>query len=92
MEEENCLNKMPSKVGDIEKELSRLSSEIDETGKLLTSLCQKLSPIIREELDNCADAKEEPSLCSFARDLRNKWNQVAINNERIGSLIARIEL
>jgi len=76
----------------VETELSYLDNQIAETGSLLTDLCQRLTPICRDEHDGVGVSSDEETLCSLASSIRAKRAEVERNNSRLKDLIRRLEL
>jgi len=97
----NALNRISdtplndNKHGQIGEWIGNLVAVADEASRLGSELESRLTPIARPEVDRVNNPEKEPpqpTLVQHADTLRNLTRIIEINNNRLRSLLGRIEL
>ncbi len=81
------------KMSQVESQIKQASLNKEDLFKTISLLEEKLKPICREmEKDQCIEEGKEPSLVPIAETIKNFGLDFAVSNNRIRSLIDRLEI
>jgi len=84
---------VPSKDGQITRELRRIDERLESLANLIVKLETKLAPVLANQLEDAGgETANEETLCDIASQIRNQNKSIEYSIKKLESLRDRIEL